>query len=68
MIKVTCRSNDDDLRRLKWPCEFAVRPEKDDRVEAECGRIAVVCGITHTMVNNYPILEVKLRPIRFGRG
>lgn len=47
MINVCCRTNIDDYRGKEWPTVFACRPVKGDAVQAKCGAVLHIVGITH---------------------
>jgi hypothetical protein len=47
MIEVRVRSNDDNLRRERWPEYVPCKPVEGEVMAAESGRIGKICRITY---------------------
>lgn len=64
MIKGFCFSNLDEFMSGEWPTEFACRPEKGDWVESKTGKLLVVYGIYHKMIDGEAVLKIELNKWR----
>ena len=61
---IKTRTNDDSLRRHKWPTEFQEVPRVDEFVQAESGQLAKVCRVTHGMEKEYTDgTSYSMRPV-----
>ena len=63
MIKGYCYTNNDELKKYKWPMRFVAVPNKDDALlSMDGGMKAYVAGIEHAVTPSKVDIETTYKP------